>query len=276
MSASDSIMAQEVYLCNFCSGQAAEICCKSCQAYLCRNCVANHLQQLKDERHDIVPFKKRRRRRCTSHPDHRCEAFCKDCQEHVCLKCLIGGHRLHDVDEYPVVIQSEKRTEDKDEDENASVDEEIVESNASKKCCTFFLQPVLSMRRCCISVLQCGPMSKLICCAILFTIGLTLLLIGCIPFMNFYPFFVAFFYVWFALCSPLRRYLPGLSKYPDLSLFLATGAFVSANAFPIVLTNSSKITGTACVFSIFGNIFIFISIYKMFSEAENPIPQETE
>ncbi|XP_061192766.1 uncharacterized protein LOC133200969 [Saccostrea echinata] len=186
MTASTSIMAQDVYLCNFCV-QAAKICCRSCQAYLCGECVVNHLQQLTDERHDIAPLKKRRRRQCTLHPGHRCDAFCKDCQVHVCLSCLIGGHRLHDVEEYSVVIQSETRMEEEDEDEHASVDEVITESNACRKCTTFILQPVLSIRKCCTSSvvqLQCEPMSRLICCALLFTIGITLLLIGCIPFQQ--------------------------------------------------------------------------------------------
>ncbi|XP_062569771.1 uncharacterized protein LOC134231817 [Saccostrea cucullata] len=258
MAASQSIMAQEVYLCNFC-GQAAEICCKSCQAYLCLHCVPEHLIQLKDERHDIVPFKKRRKRKCELHPGQRCEAYCQNCEVHVCLSCLIGEHRLHDVAQYPVVIQSETENEE--------------EANQSK--CFILL---VAFRDCVSSALhfQLGPVSRLITCAILFTIGLTLYTIGCARFKN-YPSWIVIFYVFFGLCSSFIHFLHlhhHFSGLRDVAIFLATGAVVSANALTIVLAKNSEISVGACILSIFSNIFLFPSIYKMLSRNENHFPYE--
>ncbi|XP_062586539.1 uncharacterized protein LOC134248145 [Saccostrea cucullata] len=97
---SSSTWAQDVITCDLCDNPTQQFC-NSCQVRLCGNCINKHVETLKSQTHDIVPFTDREERlvfpSCPSHPRQRCEGHCQQCGVLVCFKCLTGPHHGHTV-----------------------------------------------------------------------------------------------------------------------------------------------------------------------------------
>ncbi|XP_061178855.1 E3 ubiquitin-protein ligase TRIM71-like [Saccostrea echinata] len=111
MSSFDS-KGQEVISCDLCSHPTHQHFCNDCQTSLCTDCVSEHVDKLKSQTHDIVPFKDRKQELiftpCPFHQGQRCEAHCKQCDVNVCIKCILGNHASHPVLEMAEAIKKKK------------------------------------------------------------------------------------------------------------------------------------------------------------------------
>ncbi|XP_062579923.1 uncharacterized protein LOC134241931 [Saccostrea cucullata] len=109
--ATSSTWAQEVITCDLCDNPTQQFC-NSCQISLCGDCINKHVESLKSETHDIVPFKDRRERlvfsSCAFHPNQKCEGHCQQCNVPVCFKCLTGPHSGHSVKDMSEIVQQMK------------------------------------------------------------------------------------------------------------------------------------------------------------------------
>ncbi|XP_062612558.1 tripartite motif-containing protein 3-like [Saccostrea cucullata] len=118
--ASSSTWAQDVITCDLCDNPTQQFC-NSCQVSLCGGCINKHVESLKSETHDIVPFKDRRERlvfsSCASHPNQKYEGHCQQCGVPVCFRCLTGPHRGHAVIDMSEVVQQMKEEIKKETEE---------------------------------------------------------------------------------------------------------------------------------------------------------------
>ncbi|XP_062612551.1 uncharacterized protein LOC134274302 [Saccostrea cucullata] len=104
--------AQDVFTCDLNCDNPTQQFCNSCQVSLCGDCINKHVESLKSETHDIVPFKDRSERlvftSCASHPNQKCEGHCQQCGVPVCFRCLTGPHSGHTVKDMSEVVQQMK------------------------------------------------------------------------------------------------------------------------------------------------------------------------
>ncbi|XP_062581659.1 E3 ubiquitin-protein ligase TRIM36-like [Saccostrea cucullata] len=132
--ATSSTWAQDVITCDLCNNPTQQFC-NSCQVSLCGDCINKHIESLKSETHDIVPFKDRRERlvfsSCTFHPNQKCEGHCQQCNVPVCFRCLTGPHSGHTVKEMSEVVQQMKEEIKKETEEIESFISRFVISGAN-------------------------------------------------------------------------------------------------------------------------------------------------
>ncbi|XP_062579924.1 uncharacterized protein LOC134241932 [Saccostrea cucullata] len=118
--ATSTTWAQDVITCDLCDNPAQQFC-NSCQVSLCGGCINKHVESMKSQTHDIVPFKDRRERlvfsSCASHPNQKCEGFCKKCDEPVCFNCVTGPHIGHIVKNVTEIVQNMKEEIKKETEE---------------------------------------------------------------------------------------------------------------------------------------------------------------
>ncbi|XP_062569794.1 uncharacterized protein LOC134231834 [Saccostrea cucullata] len=118
--ASTSTWAQDLITCDLCDNPTQQFC-NSCQVSLCGGCINKHVENLKSETHDIVPFKDRRERfvfsSCASHPNQKCEGHCQQCDVPVCFRCVTGPHSGHAVKDMSEVVQQMKEEIKKETEE---------------------------------------------------------------------------------------------------------------------------------------------------------------
>ncbi|XP_062581656.1 uncharacterized protein LOC134243428 [Saccostrea cucullata] len=118
--ATSSSWAQDVITCDLCDNPTQQFC-NSCQVSLCGGCINKHVESLKSQTHDIVPFKDRRERlvfsSCASHPNQKCEGHCQQCDVPVCFRCLTGPHRPHTIIDMSEVVQQMKEEIKKETEE---------------------------------------------------------------------------------------------------------------------------------------------------------------
>ncbi|XP_062581655.1 uncharacterized protein LOC134243427 isoform X2 [Saccostrea cucullata] len=118
--ATSSVWAQDVITCDLCDNPTQQFC-NSCQVSLCGGCINKHVESLKSETHDIVPFKDRRERlvfsSCASHPNQKCEGHCQKCDVPVCFRCVTGDHIGHTVKDMTKIVQQLKEEIKKETEE---------------------------------------------------------------------------------------------------------------------------------------------------------------
>ncbi|XP_062621001.1 uncharacterized protein LOC134282617, partial [Saccostrea cucullata] len=118
--ASSSTWAQDVITCDLCDNPTQQFC-NSCQVSLCRGCINKHVESLKTQTHDIVPFKDRREllvfSSCASHPNQKCEGHCQQCDVPVCFRCVTGPHSGHTVIDMSEMVQQMKEEIKKETEE---------------------------------------------------------------------------------------------------------------------------------------------------------------
>lgn len=73
--------------------------CNPCHLPLCEQCRNEHQKGAKTKKHDMVPYKKRKRQppeeKCIEHPTRNIDMMCEDCHVLVCSKCATNDHRRH-------------------------------------------------------------------------------------------------------------------------------------------------------------------------------------
>ncbi|XP_056001160.1 tripartite motif-containing protein 45-like isoform X1 [Ostrea edulis] len=113
--ATSATWAQEVITCDLCVKPTQQFC-NSCQVSLCVECVNKHVDKLKYQPHDIVPFKDRKVAfpECEFHSNQRCEAHCQQCDVPVCLKCILGPHNGHKYRDMSDIFHDKKKKLEKD------------------------------------------------------------------------------------------------------------------------------------------------------------------
>ncbi|XP_062592609.1 uncharacterized protein LOC134254059 [Saccostrea cucullata] len=115
-----STLAQDMITCDLCDNPTQQFC-NNCQVSLCGVCINEHVESLKSETHDIVPFKDRREQlifsSCASHPNQKCEGHCQQCDVPVCFRCLTGPHSGHTVIDMSEVVQQMKEEIKKETEE---------------------------------------------------------------------------------------------------------------------------------------------------------------
>lgn len=73
--------------------------CNPCHLQLCEKCRDEHQKGAQTGKHEMVPYKKRKRQlpeeKCLEHPTRNIDMVCDDCQVLVCSKCATQDHRRH-------------------------------------------------------------------------------------------------------------------------------------------------------------------------------------
>lgn len=73
--------------------------CNPCHLPLCEQCRDKHQKGAQTRKHEMVPYKKRKRQlpeaKCMEHPTRNIDMICDDCQVLVCSKCATEDHRRH-------------------------------------------------------------------------------------------------------------------------------------------------------------------------------------
>ncbi|XP_062599511.1 uncharacterized protein LOC134261044 [Saccostrea cucullata] len=109
--ASSSTWAQDVITCDLCDKPTHQFC-NNCNVTVCVDCIDKHVESLKSQMHDIVPFKERKKRlvfsACASHANQKGLRHCQQCDIPICFKCAIGPHSGHTIKDMRDIVQQIK------------------------------------------------------------------------------------------------------------------------------------------------------------------------
>ncbi|XP_062604662.1 uncharacterized protein LOC134266439 [Saccostrea cucullata] len=109
--ASSSTGAQDVITCDLCDKPTHQFC-NNCNVTVCVDCIDKHIESLKSQIHDIVPYKERKKRlvfsACASHANQKGLRHCQQCDIPICFNCAIGPHSGHTIKDMRDIVQQIK------------------------------------------------------------------------------------------------------------------------------------------------------------------------